>query len=132
MSNIRVHEHVSAIGGASAFFSGAVVAGVLSALDRLQPWMGWTLSVLAVVGLVVLVSGTVSALLRGDTEGVERQNAARASMAATLVVAVSGLGYAIFEAFAGVPRLTSAVPAAVTILVWVVVYTWKQPRESNE
>ncbi|MBD8534145.1 hypothetical protein [Plantibacter sp. CFBP 13570] len=71
-----------------------------------------------------MAATTVRASLRVDTEGVERQDAARASMVAVLVVVVAGFGYSLLEAFADLLWLTAAVPAAATALVWVVAFSW--------
>lgn len=121
---MSVREWVSAIVGTAVFFAGAVAAGVLYALDALPMWAGWALAIVAVVGMVLLIATTVRALLRGDTEGVERQDAARASMVTVLVIVVAGFAYSLLEAFAGLPRATAAVPAAVAGLVWVVAFSW--------
>lgn len=110
--------------GLVSFFLAAVVAGVLYALDSLRVWAGWVLVVVAIAGLVLLVVTTVRVLLRGDTEGVERQDAARASMVTVMVVMVAGFAYSLLEAFVGMPRVTAAVPAAGAGLVWVVVFSW--------
>lgn len=107
------------------FFVGAVLAGALHASEALPRWAGWTLAAVAVAGLTLLVGTTVRALLRGDTEGVEHHDAARASLAAVLVVVVAGFAYSLLEAFAGLPRMTAAVPAAVAALVWVIAFTWR-------
>lgn len=115
-------EWVAVVAGAVVFFAGATLAGVLYAMDALPLAVGWVLAVVAIAGLVLLVATTVRALLRGDTEGVERQDAARASMVAVLVIVVSGFAYSLLEAFAGLPRVTAAVPAALSGLVWVIAF----------
>lgn len=124
MTNLSAREWIAVGTGTAAFFAGAVVAGVLYALDALPPWAGGVLAVVAILGLVLLMTTTVGALLRGDTEGVERQDAARASMVAVLVIVVAGFAYSLLEAFAGLPRVTAAVPAAAAGLVWVVAFSW--------
>lgn len=132
MTEWKVREWLAMILGTVAFFAGAVVAGILYALDALPPWAGWTLAVVAILGLVLLVSTTVRALLRDDTEGVERQDAARASMVAVLTIVVAGFAYALLEAFAGLPRVTAAVPAAATALVWTIVFASGRLRGEEE
>ncbi|PJJ70984.1 hypothetical protein CLV46_0518 [Diaminobutyricimonas aerilata] len=124
MTSFSVREWVAVVAGTVAFFAGATVAGVLYAMDVLSAWAGWALAVVAIVGLVLFVVTTVRALLRGDTEGVERRDAARASMVAILVIVVSGFAYSLLEAFAGLPRMTAAVPAALAGLVWMVAFSW--------
>ena len=69
----------------------------------LPTWAGATLAALAIAGLVLLVATTLRATLREDTEGVERQDAARASMVAVVVTVVAGLAYSLLEAFGGFP-----------------------------
>ena len=64
-------------------------------------------------------------LLRTDTEGVERQDAARASMIVVLVIVMAGFAYALLEAFAGLPRMTAAAPAAATALVRMIAFAWR-------
>ncbi|MBN9209754.1 MAG: hypothetical protein J0H96_14025 [Microbacterium ginsengisoli] len=124
MKSLSVREWVAVIAGTAAFFAGAVTAGVMYALDALPAWAGWALAVVAILGLILLVATTVRALLRGDTEGVERQDAARASMVTVLVVVVAGFAYSLLEAFAGLPRVTAAVPAAAAGLVWMITFAW--------
>ncbi|WP_292764885.1 hypothetical protein [Microbacterium sp. UBA3486] len=124
MTTLSVREWFAVVGGLVSFFLAAVVAGVLYALDSLRVWAGWVLVVVAIAGLVLLVVTTVRVLLRGDTEGVERQDAARASMVTVMVVMVAGFAYSLLEAFVGMPRVTAAVPAAGAGLVWVVVFSW--------
>jgi len=119
-----MREWVAVVAGTVAFFAGAVAAGVLYALDRLPLWAGWVLAVVAIAGLVLLITTTVRALLRGDTEGVERQDAARASMVTVIVIVVAGFAYSLLEAFAGLPRVTAAVPAAAAGLVWWIAFSW--------
>lgn len=126
MTTLSAREWIAVVGGAVAFFVAAVAAGVLHALDALPVWAGWTLVIAAIVGLVLLVATTVLALLRGDTEGIERQDAARASMVTVLVVVVAGFAYSLLEAFAGMPRVTAAVPAAGAGLVWVIAFSWSR------
>lgn len=124
MKSLSVREWAAVIAGTVVFFAGAVVAGVLYAFDALPTWAGWVLAVAAIAGLVLLVGTTVRALLRGDTEGVERQDAARASMVTVLVVVVAGFAYALLEAFVGLPRVTAAVPAAAAGVVWMIAFAW--------
>ncbi|RII11179.1 hypothetical protein DSC45_29400 [Streptomyces sp. YIM 130001] len=127
MTKLSLREWVLVVAGTTAFLAGAVAAGVLYALDELPPWAGWTLALVAISGLLSLVGTTVRAMLRGDTEGVERQDAARASMVTVVIITVAGLAYALLEAFAGLPRLTAAMPAAAAVLVWVIAFTWGRP-----
>jgi hypothetical protein len=124
MKSLSVREWAAVVAGTVAFFAGAVVAGVMYALDALPTWAGWALALTAITGLVLLVGTTVRALLRGDTEGVERQDAARASMVTVLVVVVAGFAYSLLEAFAGLPRVTAAVPAAAAGVVWMIAFAW--------
>lgn len=126
MSRFSGREWFTAVAGAVVFFAGAVTAGVLYALDALPIWAGWCLAVVAIVGLLMLMGASVRGLLRTDTEGVERQDAARASMIAVLVIVVAGFAYALLEAFAGLPRLTAAVPAALTAVVWMIAFAWNR------
>lgn len=126
MSRFSGREWFAAVAGAVVFFAGAVTAGVLYALDALPIWAGWCLAVAAIVGLLMLMGASVRGLLRTDTEGVERQDAARASMIAVLVIVVAGFAYALLEAFAGLPRLTAAVPAALTAVVWMIAFAWNR------
>jgi uncharacterized membrane protein len=132
MTNFSVREWGLLASGTVTFFAGAVAAGVLQAQDALPSWAGWVLAVLAIAGLVLLVGVTVRALSRGDTEGVERQDAARASMVTVLVVVVAGFAYALLEAFAGLPRVTAAVPGAPAGLVWMITFTWGRPGGEEE
>lgn len=124
MTNLSVREWIAVVSGTVVFFAGTVVAGVLNALGVLPVWAGWALAVVAIMGLVLLIVTTVRAVLRGDTEGVERQDAARASMVTVLVVVVAGFAYSLLEGFAGLPRVTAAVPAAAAGLVWMIVFSW--------
>ena len=126
MTDMSVRERGVAVAGAMTFFAGAVVAAVLYARDSLPMWVGWALAVVAIIGLVLFVATTVQALLRGDTEGVERHDAARASMVTVLVMVVAGFAYSLLEAFAGLPRLTAAVPAATAGLVWMIAFSWNR------
>lgn len=73
VTTFSIREWVAVVAGTVVFLVGSVLAGVLYARDALPPWAGWALAVAAVLGLVLLVATTVKALLRGDTEGVERQ-----------------------------------------------------------
>ena len=124
MKTMSAREWAAVVAGTAVFFAGAVVAGVLYALGSLLAWVGWALAVVAIAGLLLLVGTTVRALLRGDTEGVERQDAARASMVTVLVVVVAGFAYSLLEAFAGLPRVTAAVPAAAAGMVWMIAFAW--------
>lgn len=119
---------MAVVAGAIVFFAGAIVLGILYTLESLDPVTGWTMSAAAILGLVLMVGTVVRALLSGDTEGVERQAAGRASMIAVLVVVVAGFAYSILEAFAGAPRVTAAVPAAVAGLTWMVSFAWGHPE----
>ncbi|WP_276780278.1 hypothetical protein [Actinomyces gerencseriae] len=86
---------------------------------------GWGLAVASILGLLLFIGTTVRGLLRTDTEGVERQDAARASMIAVLVIVMAGFAYALLEAFAGLPRMTAAAPAAATALVRMIAFAWR-------
>ena len=124
MTKLNAREWLVVVSGTVVFLAGTVVASVLYALNLLPVWAGWALAVAAIVGLVLMIATTVRALQRGDTEGIERQDAARASMVTVLVVVVAGFAYALLEAFAGLPRLSAAVPAAVAGLVWMIAFSW--------
>ncbi|GAA1290445.1 hypothetical protein [Brachybacterium alimentarium] len=128
MTRFSLREWVAVVAGTAGFFGCTIAAAVLHARDVLPTWAGATLAALAIAGLVLLVATTLRATLREDTEGVERQDAARASMVAVVVTVVAGLAYSLLEAFGGFPRLTAAVPAAVTGAVWVVAFTWDHWR----
>lgn len=127
MTKLSVREWFAVVAGTVLFFVGTVVAGVLHALDTLPPWAGWVLAVSAIFGLLLLVMTTVQAALRVDHEGVERQDAARASLIAVLVLVIAGYAYALLEAFAGLPRVTAAVPATAAALVWMIAFAWNRP-----
>ncbi|WP_424449464.1 hypothetical protein [Microbacterium arborescens] len=124
MTRLSTRQWLAIATGAIAFFAGAVVMGFMSALDSLGPTTGWIVTVASISGLVLMIGTVVHALLSGDTEGVERQDAARASMITVLVVVVAGFAYSLLEAFTGMPRLTAAVPAAVAGLTWMVSFAW--------
>lgn len=124
---LSAREWFAIVAGTIAFFASVVVAIALSPLNTLPPWAGWVLAIAAILGLLVLVTTTVRALLRTDTEGIERQDAARASMIAVLVLVVAGYSYALLEAFTGLPRLTAAVPATAAALVWMIAFAWSRP-----
>lgn len=124
---LSVREWFAVIAGTVVFFASVVVALALPPLDTLPPWAGWVLAVAAILGLLLLVTTTVRALLRTDTEGIERQDAARASMIALLVLVVGGYAYALLEGFAGLPRLTAAAPATAAALVWMIAFAWNRP-----
>lgn len=121
-------EWFAVVTGLVVFLASTVIAVVLPPLDTLPPWPGWVLAVAAILGLLLLVITTVRALLRTDTEGVERQEAARASMIAVLVIVVAGYAYALLEGFAGLPRLTAAAPATAAGLVWMIAFAWNRPE----
>ncbi|MGC5616136.1 hypothetical protein [Georgenia sp. Z1491] len=121
-------EWVAVTAGTALLFASVITAVALPTLGSLEPWVGWSLAAAAILGLLVLTATTVRALLRTDTEGVERQDAARAALVAVLFVVVAGLGYALLEAFAGLPRLTAAVPAVTAALVWMVAFVWDRPQ----
>lgn len=125
---LSIREWFAVVVGTLLFFASTVVAVALPPLDTLPPWTGWVLAVAAILGLLLLVTTTVRTLLRTDIEGVERQEAARASMIAVLVLVVSGYAYALLEAFAGLPRLTAAVPATAAALVWMIAFAWNRPE----
>lgn len=77
------------------------------------------MGVVAIMGLVLLIATTVRALLRGDAEGVERQDAgasvdrqrAGSRGRQVRVLAVGGVRR--------LPRVTSTVPAAIAGLGWM-------------
>lgn len=125
---LSVREWVAVVAGLVVFLASTLLAVVLPPLDSLPPWTGWLLAVAAILGLLLLVTTTVRALLRTDHEGVERQEAARASMVAVLVIVVAGYAYALLEGFAGLPRLTAAVPATAAALVWMIAFAWNRPE----
>ena len=125
---LSVREWFGVVTGTALFFASVVVAVALPPLDTLPPWAGWVLAVAAILGMLLLVTTTVRALLRVDHQGVERQDAARASMIAVLVLVVAGYAYALLEAFAGLPRLTAAAPATAAALVWMIAFAWKRPE----
>lgn len=116
------------LGGLVAFLASTVAAVALPPLQTLSTWVGWGLAIVAIMGLVLMVATTFRALLRTDTEGVERQEAARASMISVLVIVVAGFAYALLEGFVGLPRLTAAVPAVAAALVWMVAFAWQRPQ----
>ena len=124
---LSAREWSAVVAGLVVLLASTVVAVALPPLDTLPPWTGWVLAVAAILGLLLFVTTTVRALLRTDTEGVERQEAARASMIAVLVIVVAGYAYALLEGFAGLPRLTAAAPATVAALVWMIAFAWKRP-----
>lgn len=121
-------EWVATTAGTALFFASVITAVALPTLSSLEPWVGWLLAVTAILGLLLLVVTTVRALLRTDTEGIERQDAARAALIAVLFTVVAGFSYALLEAFVGLPRLTAAVPAVVTGLVWMIAFAWNRPQ----
>ncbi|MCC4908392.1 hypothetical protein [Microbacterium sp. cx-59] len=124
MTDFSKRERAAVVTGTVVFFAGAVAAGVLHAQGVLPAWAGWALAVIAIAGLVLLVATTLRALLRGDTEGVERQDAARASMVTVVIIVVAGFAYSLLEAAVGLPRVTAAVPAAAAGAVWMVAFAW--------
>lgn len=117
----------SAYGGGLALFVGGVAGAVLlRAADRSPTGFSTLAAIVSIVGAVLFVATVVNAVLRGDTEGVEREQASRAALLALLVIVVSGFGYALLEAFAGLPRLTAAVPATLGALVWMLYWVWQR------
>ncbi|WP_156892672.1 hypothetical protein [Corynebacterium sputi] len=52
-------------------------------------------------------------------------------MIAVLFTVVAGLVYALPEAFAGMPRLTAAVPAVAAALVWMIAFAWNRRSRSH-
>lgn len=125
---LSTREWLAVVAGLVVFLASTVVAVALPPLDTLPSWTGWVLAVAAIFGLLVMVTTTARALLRTDTEGVERQEAARAAMIAVLVVVVAGYAYALLEAFAGLPRLTAAAPATAAALAWMIAFAWNRPE----
>lgn len=123
---LNTREWVAVVVGILAFFAGTVSAALLHADGTPPSWAGWALALTAIIGIIVAVTTLVRGLLRGDTEGVERQDAARASMITVLVIVVGGFGYSLLEAFAGLPRVTTALLAAVAATIWVTVFSWPQ------
>lgn len=124
---LRPREWLCLAAGTVVFFASTATAIALPPLDSLEAWVGWTLAIAAILGMLLFVATTVRALLRTDTEGVERQDAARAAMIAVLFTVVAGFAYALLEAFAGMPRLTAAAPAVVAALVWMIAFAWNRP-----
>lgn len=120
------------LAGFVAYFGGIVVATVLISRDALPLWGGWTLGLVAILGLVVFAATLLRGLLRGDTEGVERENAGRAAMLAVVVVLIAGFSYALLEAFVGLPRLTAAAPGVLAGLVWMLNFAWLQREGAAE
>lgn len=117
---------MTVVAGFVAFVGGVVLGAVMYEREALPVWGGWVVSVVAVMGLVLMIATTVRATLSGDTEGVERQDAGAAAMVAVLFMVVAGFSYSLLEAFVGFPRVTAAVPAALAGLVWMLFFAWRQ------
>lgn len=126
MSDLSKREWSAYGGGLALFVGGVAGALLLRAADGSPTGLSALAAIVSIVGVVLLVAAVVNAVLRGDTEGVEREQASRAALLALLVVVVSGFGYALLEAFAGFPRLTAAVPATLGALVWMLYWTWQR------
>lgn len=124
---LSAREWLAVVAGAALLLASVVVGVALPPLDTLPLWVGRGLGAVAILGLLLVTTTSVRALLRTDTEGVERQEAAQASMVTVLVVVVAGFSYALLEAFAGLPRMTAAVPATAAGLVWVITFAWQRP-----
>lgn len=129
MNDFTKRERVGLAASFSLFVALTAVGIVLfNVLRPLSPWVGAPLGVAATASLAAFVGITVRAMSRQDNEGVEREVAAQASMVTVLVVVIAGFGYSLFEAFAGVPRLTAAVTSTFAGLVWVFSWTWLSRR----
>lgn len=126
--NFSPREWTAIAAGAVVFFASVATALSLPTLNTLEPWVGWSLAVAAIAGMLLFVGTTVRALLQTDTEGIERQEASRAALIAVLFIVVAGFGYALLEAFAGMPRMTAAVPAVAAGLVWMIAFVWDRPQ----
>lgn len=126
MTHLSGREWTAIVVGFVAFVGGVVLGAVMYAREALPVWGGWAISLVAILGLVLMVATTVRATLRGDTEGVERQDAGAAAMVAVLFIVVVGFSYSLLEAFVGLPRVTAAVPAALAGLVWMLLFAWRQ------
>lgn len=102
-----------------------VLAIVLyNAADQVPTWWTAVLGGGAIAALAGVFGVTIRATHRQDQVGVERENAARASMVTVPVVVVGGFGYSLLEAFAGAPRMTAAVVSAAAGLIWVLTWAW--------
>ncbi|MHA7191871.1 hypothetical protein ACX80N_16425 [Arthrobacter sp. MDT2-16] len=125
MKNFTRPETAGLLGSLAAYVLLTVWAVILYNTSELAPtWSTGVLGGGAVAALLVFFGVTVRATRRQDQEGVERENAARASMVTVLVVVAGGLSYSLLEAFAGAPRLTAAVIAAAAGLMWILAWTW--------
>lgn len=129
MNNFTKRERV-VLAASFAMFVALTAVGIalFNVLRPLSPWVGAPLGVVATASLAAFVGITVRATRRQDNEGVEREVAAQASMVTVLVVVIAGFGYSLLEAFAGLPRLTTAVMSAFAGLVWVFSFTWLSKR----
>jgi hypothetical protein len=125
MKNFTRAEAVSLAGSLLAYVLLTVGAVILyNAVGQAPTWSTGVLAGGAVAALIAFFGVAVRATRRQDQEGVEREHAARASMVSVLVIVAGGLSYSLLEAFAGAPRLTAALFAAATGLVWILVWTW--------
>lgn len=131
MKNYTRAETVSLLGSLLAYVLLTVWAVILyNAFEQTPTWSTGILGGGAVAALLIFFGVTVRATRRQDHVGVERENAARASMVTVLVIVAGGLGYSLLEAFAGAPRLTAAVVSAAAGLVWILSWTWlsREPK----
>lgn len=118
-------ERASLVGSLVAYLLLTSLAIILyNTMEQTPTWSTGLLGGGAAVSLIAFFGVTVQATRRQDQEGVERENAARASMVTVLVIVASGFSYSLLEAFAGAPRLTAAVASAVAGLVWMLTWTW--------
>jgi hypothetical protein len=95
-----------------------------NSVGSMPDWVGGLVGVGAVLSLLVFVTSTAKSISGEDREGVEWANAGLAAMVTASVIVVGGFSYSLLEAFAGLPRLTGAVYAAVAGLVWIITMTW--------
>ncbi|WP_298251237.1 hypothetical protein [uncultured Arthrobacter sp.] len=98
--------------------------------DQVPTWWTAVLGGGAIAALAVFFGVTIRATHRQDQVGVERENVARASMVTVPVVVVGGFGYSLLEAFAGAPRMTTAVVSAAAGLIWIL--TWARLSREME
>jgi hypothetical protein len=120
------------IGGIAVFFLGVATVMTLSINNTLSQWLGITVITVACVGLAVFVYQLVTGIFHTDTEGVERQYAGTAAFISLVTLGVGGVSYSLLEAFAGLPRLTAAVPAVAAGCVWMIVWAVLMHRDGAE
>lgn len=118
------------ISGFAVFVLGVATALMLYAFDALNQWVGTTVVTVACLGLAAFVYQIVVGMSRADSEGVERQHAGRAAFISLVTLGIGGLSYSLLEAFAGLPRLTAAVPAVAAVCVWAFAWAALMHRDS--